>query len=133
MKNNTLEGIHFLILLYDIAGKLGIDTDNPAWWDKSKEKQIEQVFETINLLVKPTATPSISEKVKTAIARTLHISVEAVNECHRIIDDLGADSLDIVEIATAIEGLINVQIDDAQMETLHTVQDIIDYAEKNHG
>lgn len=69
----------------------------------------------------------IVERVKRLIAENLGVSLDEVRADAAFIDDLGADSLDIVELVMAIEKEFDVEIPDEDAEEISTVQDAIDY------
>ncbi len=69
----------------------------------------------------------IVERVKRLIAENLGVALEEVRSDAAFIDDLGADSLDIVELVMAIEKEFDVEIPDEDAEEISTVQDAIDY------
>ena len=70
------------------------------------------------------------KKIKQIIAEQLSISEdEVVNEAS-FIDDLGADSLDIVELVMAMEEEFEMEIPDEDAEKLLIVQDVLDYVKK---
>jgi acyl carrier protein len=69
----------------------------------------------------------IVERVKRLIAENLGVNVEEVRPDASFIDDLGADSLDIVELVMAIEKEFDIEIPDEEAEEISTVQDAIDY------
>lgn len=66
------------------------------------------------------------EKLKSIIANQLGIDVNLISPDKKIIDDLGADSLDIVEIVVDIETSFEIKIEDAEYQDADTVQKIID-------
>ncbi|KAB8225442.1 acyl carrier protein [Aspergillus novoparasiticus] len=70
---------------------------------------------------------TIEERVKILIAEQLGVVKEAVKPEATYVDDLGADSLDIVEIVMALEEEFGTEIPDDDAEKLRTVQDAIDY------
>ena len=70
----------------------------------------------------------VAEKVKEIIAEELALDLEEVTE-DATFDDLGADSLDIVEVVMAFEDEFDVAIPDEDAEDIATVQDAIDYIE----
>ena len=70
---------------------------------------------------------AITDKVKDLIAQSLGVNVDDVRPQASFIDDLGADSLDIVELVMLIEKEFNIEIPDDDAEKISTVQDSIDY------
>lgn len=73
----------------------------------------------------------IFEKVKTIIAEQLDIDPESITYDSSITDDLGADSLDVVDIVMSFEDEFGVEIPDDAVETIRTVADIVKYIEDN--
>ena len=71
----------------------------------------------------------ISSKVKKIVADHLGIDEAKVTEESSFIDDLGADSLDTVELVMAFEEMFGIEIPDDAAETIQTVQNAIDYIE----
>ena len=69
----------------------------------------------------------ISNKVKKIVADHLGIEESKVTEESSFIDDLGADSLDTVELVMAFEEKFGIEIPDDAAETIQTVQNAIDY------
>ena len=69
----------------------------------------------------------ISSKVKKIVADHLGIDEAKVTEESSFIDDLGADSLDTVELVMAFEEKFNIEIPDDAAETILTVKDAIDF------
>jgi len=74
---------------------------------------------------------SIDEKVKEVISNQLGVSLNEVVPEASFVDDLGADSLDLVELVMAMEEEFGIEIGDEDAERLRTVQDAIDHV-KNH-
>ncbi len=72
---------------------------------------------------------AVEEKIKSIIAEQLGVKVEEVTPQASFIDDLGADSLDTVELIMALEEEFNVEIPDEDAEKLTTVGDAIRYIE----
>ncbi len=70
------------------------------------------------------------EKLRNIISEELGVEKDAIDVDSDLADDLGADSLDAVELIMAIEEEFDVEIDDTQATKIKTVQDIIDYLEK---
>ncbi len=73
------------------------------------------------------ANEDIVERVKRLIAENLGVSFDEVRAEAAFIDDLGADSLDIVELVMAIEKEFDIEIPDEDAEDISTVQDAINY------
>ena len=73
---------------------------------------------------------SISDKVKDIIVEQLGVNPEQVTESASFIEDLGADSLDTVELVMAFEEEFSVEVPDEVAETLKTVGNVVDYIEK---
>ena len=72
-----------------------------------------------------------AERVKKIVVEHLGVESEKVTEEASFIDDLGADSLDIVELVMAFEEEFGVEIPDDAAEKITTVKDAIDYTEAN--
>ncbi len=73
----------------------------------------------------------IFEKVKSIICEEIAIEEEKVQMTSSLKDDLGADSLDAVEIIMQLEEAFNIQIPDSEAEGMQTIKDIVDYIAKN--
>ena len=73
---------------------------------------------------------SISDKVKDIIVEQLGVNPEQVTESASFIEDLGADSLDTVELVMAFEEEFGVEVPDEDAEKLQTVGNVVDYIEK---
>ena len=67
------------------------------------------------------------EKVKTVIVDQLGVEEDDISEDASFVDDLGADSLDIVELVMALEEEFGVSIPDEQAEKIKTVGDAVDF------
>jgi len=72
----------------------------------------------------------VAEKVKNIICEQLDVSEEVVVPTASFVDDLGADSLDQVELIMAMEEEFDITIPDEDAEKIATVQDAIDYINK---
>ncbi len=70
---------------------------------------------------------SIEDKVKQTISEKLSVDLDEVVAKASLIDDLGADSLDLVELVMSMEEEFDIEIPDEDAEGLVTVQDAIDY------
>jgi acyl carrier protein len=73
---------------------------------------------------------SVEQKVKQIIVEQLGVDESQVDPTASFVDDLGADSLDIVELVMAFEEAFNVEIPEDAAEKIATVKDAIDYIEK---
>lgn len=73
----------------------------------------------------------ISGRVKKIVIEHLGVDEDKVTDNASFIDDLGADSLDTVELVMAFEEEFGVEIPDDAAENIQTVKDAIDYIEKN--
>lgn len=69
----------------------------------------------------------IAERVKSIIVEQLGVSMEEVTPAASFIEDLGADSLDIVELIMALEEEYDMEIPDEDAEKIQTVDDVISY------
>lgn len=74
---------------------------------------------------------SIEQRVKDIIVEQLGVEEDEVSPGASFIDDLGADSLDTVELVMAFEEEFNIEIPDEDAEGISTVQDAIDYIKTN--
>jgi acyl carrier protein len=70
---------------------------------------------------------SLESRVRTVIAEHLHVKEEAVRRDASIVDDLGADSVDTVELIMALEEEFEVDIPDEDAVEIETVQETIEY------
>ncbi len=70
---------------------------------------------------------SVEERVKQIVVEQLGVSEDEVSGDSSFIDDLGADSLDTVELVMALEEAFNCEIPDEEAEKIMTVQDAIKY------
>lgn len=70
---------------------------------------------------------SVEEKVKNIIVEQLGVDVESVTPEASFIDDLGADSLDIVELVMTMEEEFDLEIPDEDAEKIKTVNDVVNY------
>lgn len=73
------------------------------------------------------------EEVKTILKEQLRLGDIEIRPESKISEDLGADSLDILQLLMTIEEEHGIVIPDEELATFETVQDIVDYLEKNQG
>ena len=76
-------------------------------------------------------TEEIFEKVKTVIVEQLGIDESSVRMESSFLDDLGADTLDIVEFIMALEEEFGLEIPDEDVEKIVTVKDVVEYISEN--
>lgn len=72
-------------------------------------------------------------KIVDIIANQLGVDKDIVTPGANIVDDLGADSLDVVELVMALEEAFDMEIPDEDAEKIRTVQDIFAYLQKNQA
>ncbi len=73
----------------------------------------------------------IEQRVKKIVAEQLGVAEDEIKLESSFVDDLGADSLDTVELVMALEDEFEIEIPDEQAEKITTVQQAVDYATKN--
>ena len=76
---------------------------------------------------------AVRDKVKQIIVEQLGVDEAEVTETASFVDDLGADSLDTVELVMALEEAFGIEIPDEDAEKIGTVKDAIEYIEKKKG
>jgi acyl carrier protein len=77
--------------------------------------------------------PSVEERVIEIVCENLGVNKEQVTRNTSFIEDVGADSLDIVELVMELEEEFDIQIPDEQAEKIKTVGEAIDYIERELG
>ena len=73
----------------------------------------------------------VFDKVKKIIADQLDIDPDSITQESTITEDLGADSLDVVDLVMSFEDVFDVEIPDDAVETIRTVSDIVKFIEEN--
>ena len=73
---------------------------------------------------------ALFDEVKEVIVEQLNVSPDEVKSEAKFVEDLGADSLDVVEMIMALEEKFEIEIPDSDAENIKTVQDVVDYIEK---
>jgi acyl carrier protein len=73
----------------------------------------------------------VADRVKKIVAEHLSVEEDKVVTTASFIDDLGADSLDTVELVMAFEEEFNIEIPDEAAEKIQTVQDAVNFIEEN--
>lgn len=76
---------------------------------------------------------SVEEKVKNIIVDQLGVEASQVTESAKFVDDLGADSLDTVELVMALEEEFSIEIPDEDAEKIVSVGDAINYINEHAG
>lgn len=74
---------------------------------------------------------SIFEKLQEMIADQLEIDAEDITYDSNILDDLGADSLDVVDLVMSIEDEFGMEVPDEALENIRTIEDMVKYIEDN--
>ncbi len=72
----------------------------------------------------------IFENVRDALAQQFEVEPESITMDTNLIDDLGADSLDVVELIMSLEDMFGISITDEDAAQLYTVRRIVEYLEK---
>ena len=81
--------------------------------------------------MQPMSSEEVFDKVKEIIVEQLGVAETAITPEASFIDDLGADSLDIVELIMALEEEFDLEIPDADAEKVVTVNDVVEYIKDN--
>jgi len=76
---------------------------------------------------------NLEARVKTIIGEQLGVAAEEIRLDSKFIDDLGADSLDIVELVMAMEEEFQMEIPDEEAENIRTVQDALNYIQAHQA
>jgi len=76
------------------------------------------------------AKTNVAEKIKQIVSEQLGVDEAEVTPTASFVDDLGADSLDTVELVMAFEEAFEIEIPDEDAEKIRTVQDAVTYVEK---
>ena len=71
----------------------------------------------------------VFDKVKELISEQLDVKADDITEASNIQDDLGADTLDVVDLVMALEDEFDVEIPEDQVENIKTVGDIVKFIE----
>lgn len=70
---------------------------------------------------------AVLEIVTKIISEKLGVSEKQITETSKLMDDLNADSLDLVDLVMAVEEEFGVKINDSDLEKISTVKDVVDY------
>jgi acyl carrier protein len=94
---------------------------------KSESRKIKALPFFMSLLRRSNPMSSIEEQVKSIVAEQLGVKEDEVTNDASFVDDLGADSLDTVELVMALEEEFETEIPDEDAEKITTVQQAIDF------
>ena len=73
---------------------------------------------------------AILDEVKEVVAEQLGVNIDEIKEDSKFVDDLGADSLDVVELVMALEEKFDIEIPDEAAEKIATVADAVKFIEE---
>ena len=71
------------------------------------------------------------EEIIELIAKKLRIDVDSIEDDSNLVNDLGADSIDLVEMLMEIESTLDITVSDEEAAELKTVRDVVDYIEEH--
>jgi acyl carrier protein len=92
---------------------------------------MEPIARNLHHIAQGELMPAVEEKVKQIIIEQLGVDEGEVTQNASFVDDLGADSLDTVELVMAFEEAFEIEIPDEDAEKIRTVQDAVDYVSKH--
>jgi len=72
---------------------------------------------------------ALIDDIKEVVVEQLSVSADEVKEDAKFVEDLGADSLDVVELVMALEEKFDIEIPDDEAEKIATVKDVVNYIE----
>ena len=72
---------------------------------------------------------ALLDDIKEVVVEQLSVSADEVKEDSKFVEDLGADSLDVVELVMALEEKFDIEIPDDEAEKIQTVRDVVTYIE----
>ena len=72
---------------------------------------------------------ALIEDIKEVVVEQLSVNADEVKEDSKFVEDLGADSLDVVELVMALEEKFDIEIPDDEAEKIQTVADVVAYVE----
>ena len=72
---------------------------------------------------------ALIDDIKEVVVEQLSVNPDEVKEESKFVEDLGADSLDVVELVMALEEKFDIKIPDDEAEKIQTVQDVLSYVE----
>ena len=107
--------------------KLGLPS---KYFNDDRKKAVEKRMKILGIKGILSEKENTFEKVKSIVVEQVGVDEKEVKMDAAYIDDLGADSLDIVELIMAFEEEFNIEIPDDVAEKIKTVKDTVDYIEK---
>ncbi len=72
---------------------------------------------------------ALLDDIKAVVVEQLGVNADEVKEDSKFVEDLGADSLDVVELVMALEEKFDIEIPDDEAEKIRTVKDVVNYIE----
>src|SRR5665213_1299994 len=106
------------------------DEDDDEGDKKNQNSKLEQLSDSWHKTGQIMADKPIDQRVKDIIVEQLGVKPEQVTPAAKFIEDLGADSLDTVELVMALEEEFGIEVPDEQAEKLQSVGDVIKYIEE---
>ncbi len=73
----------------------------------------------------------VLEKVKAILAEQFDVEEDSINGETKLVEDLGADSLDVVDLLMSMEDEFEIEVPDEDIENIKTVNDLVQYIEEN--
>jgi acyl carrier protein len=80
-------------------------------------------------ILKTGAVMALLDDIKEVVVEQLSVNADEVKEDSKFVEDLGADSLDVVELVMALEEKFDIEIPDDEAEKIRTVKDVVNYIE----
>ncbi len=99
-------------------------------YERCKKNNNKNCFTFYKILYKIELEDEMEEKIINLIAEKLGKKKETINTKSRLVEDLGADSLDVVELIMTFEDEFGVSLPDEDVSKLKTVGDIVEYIKK---
>jgi acyl carrier protein len=109
-----------------VWGSLG-----PVWWQRGRKRTAGPGRFLNSEIHLGEARMAVEEKVKQIIVEQLQVDEAEVTPGASFQEDLGADSLDVVELVMQFEEAFDLEIPDEDAEKIKTVKDAVEYIEKN--
>lgn len=76
---------------------------------------------------------ALIDDIKEVVVEQLSVNADEIKPDSKFVEDLGADSLDVVELVMALEEKFDIEIPDDEAEKIQTVQDVVDYIQSKEG